>query len=44
MTKKSELRTSPLDLFSGVGGLDDLASYMSFSIELERRKPKKHTA
>lgn len=41
MTKKSELRTSPLDLFSGVGGLDDLASYMSFSIELERRKPKK---
>lgn len=28
-------------MFSGVGGLDDLASHMSFSIELQRRKPKK---
>lgn len=41
MIKKTELHTSPIDLFSGVGGLDDLASHMSFSIELQRRKPKK---
>lgn len=41
MIKPIKFDTSPIDLFSGVGGLDDLASHMSFSIELQRRKPKK---